>query len=131
MKHPEWAITKVVRPTDLRTVKWNATYLQYTSRKYKLRVGEAVLFINKKGDKCRVLIRLSDQLDGVMMLPVDPKGDVWGDCYNAAHLAGTWLSSRQSSRTPKRSTKTLFDWLDDMVNRSSRYQAWKKTRRKR
>ena len=133
-RHPEWVVVKIIRPTDLRTVKWNATYQHLAAKQYKLKPGQAVLFVNKKGDKCRVLIRLSTQLEGTLMMPVDPRGEIWGDCYNAANMVGDYIARRVSAKITKKGHakhtlwKTLDEWLDDMADRSVRHQAWKKAR---
>jgi hypothetical protein len=127
MSNIEWVVKHVVRPTDLRTVKWQAASMHSMALQYKLQPGQAVLFINKKGDKSRVLVRLSNQIEGLLMMPVDPHGDVWGDPYNAASLAGDWLHARMATSTNK--TSTFSKWLDEMAHKSTKYTQWKKRRK--
>jgi hypothetical protein len=128
MSH-EWVIKTVVRPTDLRTVSWQANTMHLTSSQYKLKPGQAVLFVNKAGDKGRILVKSSEQVHTLIMLPVDPKGLVWGDRFNAALIAGQWVEERMPTNKTaqsKKVRKVLTEWLDELAPKSDRVRAYQR-----
>ena len=125
----EWIIKTVVRPTDLRTISWQANNLHYISDLYKLKVGEAVLFVNKPGDKARILVKNTEQVHTLVMLPVDPKGYVWGDRFNAALVAGQWVEQRVNPKR-KNACKTISEWLDELSPKSDRVREYHNKKRR-